>query len=620
VSEEKLEKIKKLNMPNYISKHYGIECKKGHIHCPFHPPDKRPSLSIWQNCDGIWLWKCHHDNSFTGTLIDFVAKYENISIKDAILKLKKEVSLEEKDKGTKLYIDRFHIYVDIDGKPVHKKIKYKNSSNEGKKWAFEHYTEEGWKPGKGNHELIPYNLDRFKDYKSVVICEGERDADTINALGLGLLATSAPTGKSSWSDSLTKYFEQIKKTTFVYDVGNEEDARKHATELKSTFPNMIVYIAKVPLEEKEADITDYLRQEGDKQMAFLDVQKHAEKFELEKEQVKKPGPILINLDSIEPISVEWLWHNRIPLGKLSLIVGDPGLGKSFLMISIASHVTTGKCWPDIGDPVPKGSVIILTAEDGLADTVRIRADAAGADVKKIKILEGIINKDGEEDFFNFLEHLPDLEQAIKKTEDIRLVCIDPITAYLGNVDSNKNSEVRRILAPLASLAEKYKIAIIGISHLNKNTVLRAIYRTMGSLGFVAAARAVWAICMDKNDESWNRRFFMPLKTNLSINPISLAFSIVENKVVFEENPVYVNVEDTLSEERSEETSELNRAISWLKEALEDGPVASKDIYKMAKENGISKATLRRGQEKLKVKPNKEGSAKDKKWYWKLPDD
>lgn len=616
-----LDEIKRdVNLIDYAKTHWDLKLdSRGRGSCPFHPPDNHNSFSIWKDDKEFWRFKCFHGDT-TGTIVDLKAKLDNKSEEESIKELLEEFGdrkseTKEKDRGNR----SLYVYKDIYGKEVYRKVKLKYEDGSKSFW-FEIKDKAEWRKPEENelYEKIPYNLDRFKEHKSVIVCEGEKDADTVNKLGLGLLATSAPTGKSNWPDSLTKHFKPFKKAFFFYDVGSEEYAKKHGAKLQVAFPNMEIFIAKVPLKKREADISDYLEKQDDKQMAFLDVQKHAEKFEFEKEQVKKPGPILTSLDSIEPKPVEWLWYNRIPLGKLTLIVGDPGIGKSFLTIFVAAHVTTGKGWPDTKIQVTKGSVIILTAEDGLADTVRIRADAADADVAKIRILEGIIRKDGDRGFFNLKEHLPDLEQAIDETRDARLVVIDPVTAYLGEVDGHKNTEVRGVLAPLATLAEKYKTAIVCITHLNKSTALQAIYRTMGSLAFIAAARSVWAVSADEDDVARGRRFFAPLKTNLLINPTSLAFSIVNNRVVFEEHPIEISAEEALSKEKREEASVLNHAITWLKQALEDGPVAAVSIFPMAKANSVAEATLRRAKEKLKAISYKEGIAQNGKWFWKLP--
>jgi putative DNA primase/helicase len=328
---------------------------------------------------------------------------------------------------------------------------------------------------------------------------------------------------------------------------------------------------------------------------------------------------IYTLDSVEPEAVEWLWSNRIPLGKLSLIVGDPGEGKSYLSLYKASRITTGRSWPDIEDPITKGSVILLTAEDGIADTVRVRADLMNADLEKIHIIQGRENPKKEElEFFDLDRHLGILESNIKKIGDVRLVIIDPVTAYLGKLEDSRNTTIRSVLAPVASLAERTRISIIGITHLNKDVTKNAIYRAMGSVAFVAAARAVWAIQRDREDETKQRRFFLPLKSNLSINPTTLAFSIGNEGVIFEPHPVDITADEALSiNEEQEEHGALQDAMEWLKQALEDEPIAATDIYRMAEENRISARTLQRAKKRIKVEAYKEGMAKDRKWYWKL---
>ena len=269
---------------------------------------------------------------------------------------------------------------------------------------------------------------------------------------------------------------------------------------------------------------------------------------------------LTSLDTIAPEKVEWLWPNRIPKGKLSLIVGDPGVSKSFLTIFLAAHVTTGKGWPDAPyRAIEKGSVVILSAEDAASDTIRPRADAAGADVTKISILEGT-KIAGEVRHFSLLRDIPRLDQLLEKNRDIKLISIDPLTAYLSGVDTHRDSETRGVMAPLSKLAEKYKVTIVAVLHLNKNTAVQSLYRVSGSMAFLAQARASWIVAYDKDTEG--RRFFMPLKCNLSINPDALAYRIEESRVVFEKDPVSVKADDVLMER---DESPREEAKKFLKE-------------------------------------------------------
>lgn len=613
-----IDKIKsEIDLKQYLETNEGHVFKEGMTICPFHE-DHNPSMSV-NFKDGSWLWYCHSCET-GGDIFSYLERRHGKSIPEIIQELQHKADIKIPEKAMKRFE---YIYKDANGGDAFKMLKIKKSKGEND-YVFFHKDGGSWIKGKGNcYEAIPYNLDRFADFGKSIITEGEKDSDTINALGTEFFATSAPFGMNSWDDGLTKYFKDFLSVIFLYDVGAETCVESHAAKLKTSLPDLDIYIASVPLKNKQDDITDYLEKFGDpeeKRTKLLEVLNNAEKFVIRQGVASDTGllPVLTLLDSVEPIPVQWLWFNRIPLGKLTLLVGDPGQGKSFLSIYMAAQVTTGKPWPDIGASNLKGSVIMVSAEDGIADTIRIRADAAGADVKKIGILEGVTTEKGEFDFFNLIDYLPALKKAVQETKDVRLVILDPITSYLGTIDSHKNSAVRGALAPLAKLAEKYMVAVVAISHLNKNTALNAIYRTMGSLAFTAAARAVWAVSRDEADENKSRRFLIPLKTNLSIEPTCLAFRIIDSQVVFEEQPVDINPEEALSNDKSEDKSVLTQATSWLKEALEDGPIAATDIYKMAEDNHITDATLRRAKEKLGVKSNKEGLSKDKKWFWSLP--
>jgi hypothetical protein len=283
---------------------------------------------------------------------------------------------------------------------------------------------------------------------------------------------------------------------------------------------------------------------------------------------------------------------------------------------MAARITTGSPWPDdpLKQSILKGAVIILTAEDDIADTVLPRLKTNEADVSKVVAIQGVKYPNEEEQFyFNLIAHLPALEQAIIQTPESRLVIIDPITAYLGKTDSNKNAEVRGALAPLAALAGKYRVAVVGVSHLTKNQGIKAIYRTMGSLAFTAAARAVWVVSKDKDDP--NRRLFTPCKSNLSIEPTSLAFKIIDGMVCFEPEQLTISTDEALSTEPSEDKGAVEEAEDFLREVLKEGAMLSRDVWKEAAENKISERTLKRAKANLGIISNKSPSG----WMMELPD-
>jgi putative DNA primase/helicase len=335
-----------------------------------------------------------------------------------------------------------------------------------------------------------------------------------------------------------------------------------------------------------------------------------------------PGAVLRCFTDIAPIPLRWLWVGRIPLGKLTLLIGDPGLGKSLLTADIASRMSRGTSFPD-GAGCEVGSVIFLSAEDDAADTIRPRLDAAGADVSRAHILEAVHVQltDGSltEKPFNLETDIAVLEGALHEHPDVRLIVIDPISAYLGGVDSHSNAEVRGILAPLAALAARFGVAVLCVTHLRKSAGA-AIYRAISSIAFTAAARAVWAVGSDPEDG--DRRLLLTVKQNLSASADGLAFRIeTQNNVprlAWEPGAVTLDANEVLGNvDMQQDQSERREAKEWLKDFLADGPVAVKKIQGEAKAAGLSWMTIRRAKEALLVVASK--SAYQGGWQWRLKD-
>jgi len=616
-----LDEIKRLNLIDYARDKLSIDCNdKGMAHCPFHVPDKTPSFSIYEADDGIWRWTDFHDGS-NGTIIDLKAMIERKSSEEAIRDLLQiSGSAATKYGGTDRRVLRFHIYKDKDGTPIFKKVKYASGEPP---WSWFHPCKDGWVKGKGSAAFVPYNLSQFSGYKSVVVCEGEKDADTVMSLE-AVLATSAPNGKGSWPDEITPYFRQFDDLFFLYDVGNEEDVTKHANKLHRAFPQMRIHIARVPLEKTEADISDYLSQVEDKWEAFGNILKRAETidFDVPAKQVKNNRGRrlrLLSLDKVIPKPSEFLWPDRIPLGKLSMISGDPGQGKSFLALFLAKHVTTGKPWPDCQLSPRKGSVVLISAEDGISDTIRIRAEAMGVDLSKIKCLDGVITDHSTEDVFDLSIDAPALEAALVELGDTHLIIIDPITSYMGDTNTISTSKVRGCLMPLVKLAEKYGVAIVMISHLNKKEESKSIYRTTESLAFVAVARAAWLVGPDRNDPTGERKLFLPQKINLVKNPGGLAFRISDNGlVVFEREPIRGDVDELLSNGTHATASSLSEAVDWLSQVLAEGPLPSSEVYSLAEKDRIPEHALIEAKRKLRIRPRKRGFGPAGQWVMELP--
>lgn len=232
----------------------------------------------------------------------------------------------------------------------------------------------------------------------------------------------------------------------------------------------------------------------------------------------------ISLAEVEAQKIEWLWAGRISLGKLTVIDGDPGNGKSAMTIDLAARVSAGLSMPD-GQVCEPSGVIILNAEDGLADTIKPRLEAAGTDVKRVQSLATVPDGKGFERLLTIPKDLDVLRRGIEQVR-AKLVVVDPLMAFLsGDVDSHRDQDVRRALAPLAMLAEESGAAVLIVRHLNKATGSNALYRGGGSIGIIGAARS--AMLVAKHPEDAKRRVLANLKSNLAKPTLSLAFTLAE---------------------------------------------------------------------------------------------
>jgi hypothetical protein len=317
------------------------------------------------------------------------------------------------------------------------------------------------------------------------------------------------------------------------------------------------------------------------------------------------------LSGIAPKKIEWIWKGRIPLGMLTLVAGDPGLGKSFLSTWICSRLSTGGGFPDNDAPAIAGGIIYLSAEDSASYAIRPRADANGADASKIYILED-----------SSLDISIDLKRIAAKVDEdpsIRLVIIDPLNSFLGQADYFKDTSVRAILAPLCRFLEEKNIAGFGIMHLNKKIDLGGIYRIGGSVAFAGVARSILAVTQHPEDET--RRLLRSLKMNYSRKPPALAFSISDDlRLSFEDKPVHVDQNDALSQTACQDGVENSFAVEWLRERLADEGADIKQLIKDAAEVSISRRTLFYCRKKLGIVTHGSGFGKFKTSTWELPNE
>jgi AAA domain len=310
-----------------------------------------------------------------------------------------------------------------------------------------------------------------------------------------------------------------------------------------------------------------------------------------------------------------VWRGRIPKGKLSIWEGDPGIGKSAATTDIAARVSVGRQWPD-GAPCEAGGVVLLSAEDGLADTIRPRLDAAGGDASRVLALTTVRDAHGER-LVSIPEDLEIIRVGIKRV-NAKLVIVDPLMVFLsGDVNSHWDQDVRRALAPLAALAESIGAAIVVVRHLNKAAGGNTLYRGGGSIGIIGAARC--ALLVAKHPEDENRRVLASLKSNLGLLAPSLTFTLAEAangaaRVEWRGETSLTVAALLAAPVAPEERSALDEAKEFLRDALGSSPRWSKAVKKEAREADISEIALKRAKSELGVRSVKEVDG----WYWQLP--
>lgn len=336
------------------------------------------------------------------------------------------------------------------------------------------------------------------------------------------------------------------------------------------------------------------------------------------------GPPGVLLSEVVPERVRWLWKSRIALGKLNLLDGDPGLGKSAVTVDLAARVSVGKEWPDSAE-CEAGGVVILSAEDGLADTIRPRFDAAGGDPARAVAISTVPDAEGNERQIAIPYDIPAIAAAIERVE-ATLVVIDPLMAFLpGDVNSHRDQDVRRALSPLARMAERTGAAIVVVRHLNKSAGGAAIYRGGGSIGIVGAARS--GLLIAKHPEDDGRRVMASIKSNLAAPAPSLVFGLSEAEngavAVDWKGASTLDASALLSAPvDSEERSAMSEAQEFLREMLADGPLPSKDVENEGREASIEPRTLKRAKQKLAVVSERRGETGQQgggRWYWRLPE-
>lgn len=562
--------------------------------CPAHE-DRNPSLSIAVGTDGRVLLKCHAGCEYAAIAAAVGAKVDTLAA-------------ETRPYSTRSPIASY-LYRNTDGRIVLTVHRWPPKFDGAKVITRE--------PRGVRAEDVPvYRLAGLSDAARIWIVEGERDADALAARGLAATCNAGGAGK--WLARHTRQVLDAMATDadIVVIPDLDEPGKRHAADVAAAFyaVGCAVRVLILPFDSpvpKGADVSDWLARGGTAEQ----LQQLADPAPVWTVQPNRRPPstlVVQRADTITPRPLEWMWPGRIARGKTTLIAGQPGTGKSQLTCAMAAAVTTGGRWPD-GSTAPLGRVVILNAEDEAADTIVPRLAAAGADRSLVHIVTAVrdVGRNGQphERGLHLERDVAELSALVGELGNVVLVSIDPITAYLGGIDTHRTSDVRAVLAPLEQLAQRHRVAVVSISHLNKGGGSQeAMARVTGSGAFVAAARAAFLVARDPDDDA--RRLFLHGKSNLSVEPPGLAYTlagvtladgITTSRVEWAAGTVDVRADDVLAAGPLTDTrTRAVEAKDWLSDALAKGSRLRRELEQLAKRDGLAMPTVERAARALGV--------------------
>ncbi len=340
-------------------------------------------------------------------------------------------------------------------------------------------------------------------------------------------------------------------------------------------------------------------------------------------QLGNESVILTNASTLQPEPTQWLWPSWIAMGKLHILAGAPGQGKTTIALSFAATVSSGKVWPD-KTPSPSGKVLIWSGEDDAADTLLPRLLASGADPSNIYFVQGS-KRFGKLEPFDPSTDMLRLQDEAEKLGDVKLIIVDPIVSAVTG-DSHKNTEVRRGLQPLVDLGQNLNAAILGISHFSKGGQgSDPAQRVVGSIAFTAVARVVLVAAKVKSEDGEERKVLARGKSNIGPDGGGFEFEVAQaepiegitaSHVVWGK-PLEGSAKMLLSEpEDSDPDFDATDAKNFLIEALSEGITPVTTIQAQAASAGVSWAAVKRTSSKLGVRKQKGGY--QGAWYWSLP--
>ncbi len=532
-----------------------------------------------------------------------------------------------------------HTYTDAQGEALYFRIRAKHPET-GEKWIRPmHLNGEGWEMGepKFPNGKPLYALQRIASNPAAVvwIVEGEQKADALNKLGLVATTSGGATsaGATDW--------QPLRRRTVNIWPDNDEPGKSYAGEVASILLGMGCAVSCIEVGKLGLD-------EGDDVIQWLAAHPGAARGDVEALPLLTPSPMtgnaptgehariveLIRGSDVKPEPVTWLWNGYLAAGKMHVLGGAPGTGKTTISMGLAATVTIGGRWPD-GTRSPVGNVVIWSGEDDPADTLIPRLLLSGADLGRVYFIADVF-EGNERRSFDPARDMDPLRRRLAEIGDVRLLIVDPIVSAIAG-DSHKNAEVRRGLQPLADLAASMRCAMLGITHFSKGTGGRdPVERLTGSLAFGALARVVLVAAkhQEEGDDGRTVRLFLRAKSN--IGPDDGGFEYDLHQAELKTHPGIVassvlwgaavegaarELLATAEAVPDDETGDSVASVSdWLRDLIneEGGRIDRRDVMLAARAMGYKERTVHRARGKLGLIVQQHGFGKAKRSLWTLP--
>lgn len=493
-----------------------------------------------------------------------------------------------------------------------------------------------------NTSTTLYNLNAVRPDQDVWIVEGEPDVAVLTQAGL--IAVGLPSASYRVTDDEIARLSTAKRRFMAGDQDDNGGGQKVMIDLRKRLSGETFDIKWL---HKRKDANDVLTNEYKNDAKAFE---QCVDFLRTRATQTETEAVVIDGDKIKPRRIKWLWQDKIPYGKITLFCGNPDNGKSLASSSMAFYVTTGTPFPGSDFSSGAADVLMLVGEDDLDDTAVPRLIAAGADMRRVHFIVSAKPVNEETREIRLDRDMKSIERTLEKNPNIKLLAIDPISNYLGEVSMVAEQEVRSILIPLKRLAEKFGCAVLIVMHLNKKSDLDAISRVGGAMAFIGVARCSWLFIRDQQEapdgeeqagekKSADTFSMLRIKNNLvSANRAGMSYSVVTDRVEVEGEPDIIapkiawggaiegSADDALNnrarrgeapnaEKRGagRPNEKLQKAMEWLSEKLQDGaPHPVKILREEAKEAAnITKETLDKAREVLgiEVSQTKQG------WMW-----